>query len=296
MSAPTVAPPDWYPDPTEAGGPLRYWDGTQWTAWQSRAGVVTVVPLWFHVSPAAEPVPDDRAPWPGPAVGVVLLAMIGSTLLAVAFAALGRLADLDSLAARLVLSSLGLYLGLIASCSIVQERWGTKEGFRSDFGLRYEKGDWWRGLLASFAARAAGVGVMVFIVLFFWRHLDGSSVQQIGEPEQFGSFTLVVFAIVALVAAPFVEELFFRGLLQRSLETVVPPWAAIGIQGGLFGLAHITVGLGVANVLIVVPVAVAGTGFGYLAFRYKRLAPGMAAHAFFNLVPVVILSVQVLSR
>ena len=296
MSAPTIAPPDWYPDPTEAGGPLRYWDGRQWTAWQSRAGVVTVVPLWFHVSPAAEPVPDDRAPWPGPAAGVVVLSMIGSTILAVVFAALGSIAGLDSLAARLVLSSLGLYIGLIATCSVVQERWGTESGFRSDFGLRYEKGDWWRGLLASFAARAAGVAVMVFLVLFFLRDLDGSSVQQIGEPGEFGDVTLLVFAIVALVGAPLVEELFFRGLLQRSLETVLPAWAAIGLQGILFGLAHTTVALGTANVLIVVPVAIAGVGFGYLAHHFKRLGPGIAAHSFFNLVPVLVLTAQVATR
>ncbi len=26
-----MPPPGWYEDPVAAGGPLRWWDGTQWT-------------------------------------------------------------------------------------------------------------------------------------------------------------------------------------------------------------------------------------------------------------------------
>lgn len=47
----------------------------------------------------------------------------------------------------------------------------------------------------------------------------------------------VRFAAVALIA-PIVEELLFRGLLQRSLEHRLPKWGALLLASLLFGLVH----------------------------------------------------------
>lgn len=47
--APQPAPPDWYPDPSGAGG-LRYWDGQAWSA---------------HTLPAAPPEPTTERPLGG---------------------------------------------------------------------------------------------------------------------------------------------------------------------------------------------------------------------------------------
>ena len=56
--------PGWYEDPVAAGGPLRWWDGTQWTEHtaavggtaQPRAG--ECVP--GHTGPGPRPVPRPR--------------------------------------------------------------------------------------------------------------------------------------------------------------------------------------------------------------------------------------------
>lgn len=47
----------------------------------------------------------------------------------------------------------------------------------------------------------------------------------------------VRFAAVALIA-PIVEEIVFRGLLQRSLEHRLPNWGALLLASLLFGLVH----------------------------------------------------------
>jgi membrane protease YdiL (CAAX protease family) len=288
MTGTSLAPAGWYADPADAGGPLRYWDGERWTAWQALDGVMTVRPLSPEGMAAAwDARRDHRAPWPGPAAAVALLALLASGLLAFAFVAAGSALGLDSIAAELVLSSAGLYTGLLGTCVAVQRRWGTDQGFRKDFGLEYRGGDWWRGLLGALAAKGLGVVVSVVLILLFVDELANTTIEL--DAEVWGWAALVVFVLMALVAAPFVEEVFFRGLLMRSLETVLPSWAAIVVQGIAFGLAHATVDLGVANLLIVVPIGVGGMTLGYLALRYQRLGPGIASHAFFNVVAVLFL-------
>jgi membrane protease YdiL (CAAX protease family) len=48
---------------------------------------------------------------------------------------------------------------------------------------------------------------------------------------------ILLFAAVAVIA-PLIEELLFRGLLQKSLSHRLPVWAAIGISALIFGAMH----------------------------------------------------------
>ncbi|MCY3785846.1 MAG: type II CAAX endopeptidase family protein [bacterium] len=89
----------------------------------------------------------------------------------------------------------------------------------------------------------------------------------------------VVVAGVVLVA-PFVEELYFRGLLLRALWGRMGRAAAVAVASVLFGLAHLQ--------LLQLPALVAfGLVAGALVVATKRLAPGMWAHAAFNSFTVV---------
>ncbi len=47
-----------------------------------------------------------------------------------------------------------------------------------------------------------------------------------------------MLVLVAVVFAPLVEELFFRGLLLRSLQRRVGTGRAVALSSVLFGLAH----------------------------------------------------------
>jgi membrane protease YdiL (CAAX protease family) len=82
------------------------------------------------------------------------------------------------------------------------------------------------------------------------------------------------------VGAPVVEELFFRGLVLRSLLPLAPAPVAVVASGVLFGLAHWQ-GVQFPGL------AVFGVVLGVLAYRTGRLTPGIGAHAAFNAVAVL---------
>jgi membrane protease YdiL (CAAX protease family) len=84
----------------------------------------------------------------------------------------------------------------------------------------------------------------------------------------------VANGLVVCVAAPFVEELTFRGL-GYSLLVRYGRWTAIVLVGIAFGLAH-----GLVEAL---PFLVAlGAGLAYLRSRVDSIIPGMFVHGLFN--------------
>jgi membrane protease YdiL (CAAX protease family) len=89
-----------------------------------------------------------------------------------------------------------------------------------------------------------------------------------------------------------VEEIIFRGLLQRGLLSALPPWLAIAVQGLLFGAAHVSPERGMGNIGLALVLGAVGVVFGAAAYLTRRLAPTMVAHAIVNAVAMAV----VLSR
>ncbi|MGP8163077.1 MAG: lysostaphin resistance A-like protein [Acidimicrobiales bacterium] len=98
---------------------------------------------------------------------------------------------------------------------------------------------------------------------------------------------LVVLGLFLCVFTPLVEELFFRGLLLRSLlgvfasrlgRAAVP--AAVVVVGLVFGLAHF-------EALQFTALAGFGIVVGAIATRTGRLGTGILAHAAFNAVAFI---------
>jgi uncharacterized protein len=91
-----------------------------------------------------------------------------------------------------------------------------------------------------------------------------------------GTLGTVVTVIAVAISAPVVEEVFFRGLIYRSLRNRLPVAPAALVAGLMFGLVHIT-----GYPLITLPVKAA---FGVLAcLLYERtgsILPGIALHSF----------------
>jgi membrane protease YdiL (CAAX protease family) len=93
---------------------------------------------------------------------------------------------------------------------------------------------------------------------------------------------IVLLVLLTVIGAPIIEELFFRGLVLRSLLRRLPPWAAITISSLLFALVHF-------QPLQFVALAIFGAIVGVLALRTGRLGPSICAHMAFNATTVIVL-------
>ncbi|HEU4333174.1 MAG TPA: CPBP family intramembrane glutamic endopeptidase, partial [Candidatus Eisenbacteria bacterium] len=92
----------------------------------------------------------------------------------------------------------------------------------------------------------------------------------------------VVWAMVALTAG-FVEEVVFRGYLQRQFTA----WsrnhiAGIVLSAAAFAAGHLYQGMAAASII-----AVIGIAFGVLAYLTRSLVPGVYAHVWADLHPAI---------
>jgi len=92
--------------------------------------------------------------------------------------------------------------------------------------------------------------------------------------------TLIYIVVVMMVFVGITEEFLFRGLLQRCLEDMLPPWQAISIASLFFALMH----LGWLNPVEIVFAYAAGTIFGLMLYKTRSLIAPVIAHGFGNII------------
>ncbi len=86
---------------------------------------------------------------------------------------------------------------------------------------------------------------------------------------------LAIFYFTAAIAAPFYEEIMFRGFLLPSLTRYFPLWGAIGISSLIFAVAHL-------NLSEVLPLTVLGIVLGIVYTRSRNLLSSMLLHSLWN--------------
>lgn len=94
----------------------------------------------------------------------------------------------------------------------------------------------------------------------------------------FLNFIAMLIFIMLLVGIG--EELMFRGLLQTTMEKIMPKWQALLIVNFLFGAMHI----GWLNPVEIIFAYSAGMIFGILAYYYDSLISPITAHTLGNIV------------
>lgn len=111
---------------------------------------------------------------------------------------------------------------------------------------------------------------------------------------------LVTTVVVLVLLAPIVEELFFRGALQRALQTLlggavgarVAAVVAIAVTTLAFVLLHaVPYGADVPLGILLPPLLI-GVGAGVLTSVTGRITAGLVAHVLLNLSGVVLLLVS----
>jgi membrane protease YdiL (CAAX protease family) len=219
------------------------------------------------------------------ALGLVVGLTLSSLLASLWLAASG---DSDLNLTGQALSEIGLWTGLVGAAVLASRRKG-RGTLRADFGLRARWSD-----LALGPAVAVAVQIVVLpLVGLLLRPLLGQPevsgpVRDLMDKAGGGAFVGLVATVA--VGAPIVEELFFRGLLLRSLQRRMPDGLAIALSSVAFGLAHASTLPADAVILVVVSLTIFGAVLATLAVRTGRLGPGILAHATFNLFTVIYLA------
>lgn len=276
MTQPTLvhgaAPPGWYPDPWRQSW-YRWWDGTRWTPALYPAPVPVVVP-----PPKPPHVSATFARLGAPA------ALVGTFLSILIARFVGEHVDIaaDWLLVTVVYVVL---FGLMTACA-----WGCSVllgsgSLRRDFGVSIKVEDIGWGALAFAATMVA----RVVLIIVLSSEVD-DPVRDVGDSIDFEGAALWAFSVAAIVGAPIVEELIFRGVLQRGLTKLVGAPVAIGAQALLFSAYHfVPDGSGFSEFYFAALVAF-GVAAGVAVDRTGRLGPGMVAHAINNALAMVVLA------
>lgn len=179
---------------------------------------------------------------------------------------------------RLVLAAGAFYAPLVAVAALVSRRWGTAS-LRRDTGLAMRPSDLGWGPLTWLSCAIAQTLVAVAIVALGVPAASNSDDLVDGAVRAWDVLALV---LVAVVMAPVVEEIVFRGIVLRSLATAMPTPAAVVVQGVLFGAVHLRPGFGAGNLGLALVLSAVGCVLGASAVLVRRLAPCMIAHALVN--------------
>lgn len=121
-------------------------------------------------------------------------------------------------------------------------------------------------------------------VVYAWRAATGQDMplQDVARAmRERGLAEFAAFAFFAVIVTPVVEEVIFRGFIQKGLERSYGAGAAVAITSVLFTLAH----SGVHAWLLILPIGVA---LGLLYQRTKSLPLCIGFHFGVNLTSVIV--------
>ncbi|MEO6126692.1 MAG: CPBP family glutamic-type intramembrane protease [Ilumatobacteraceae bacterium] len=275
-------PPGWFPDPD--GTPnLRLWDGMRWTSARVQAQVAGLAPSGF--APPGMPVAKE-AIVPLPLVAAITaIVATGVSLTASKFLIEGLVQYRWPIAVYTAIAAIVGYGPLLLMCIGASRRWGTGS-LRADLGVSFRRVDLGWGpvtWVACFLGQIVAAVVVVTTKLPFESNTEGLA-DRAGDRAY-----IIAFAILAVICAPIVEELVFRGVVLRGLLSRTRVWVAVGIQGVLFGAAHIDPVRGMKNVGLVLVLSSVGVVLGGAALLFRRLAPSMIAHALLNTVALIVI-------
>ncbi|MDZ8188138.1 MAG: CPBP family glutamic-type intramembrane protease [Nostoc sp. ChiSLP02] len=142
------------------------------------------------------------------------------------------------------------------------------------FRFRFQD-NWFLWGLGGYCAALPIVVIVSLINQQLWQGQGGSNpLLQLALESQDG-VALAVFFFTAAIAAPFFEELLFRGFLLPSLTRYLPVWGSIIVSSLLFAIAH----LSLSEIL---PLTALGIVLGVVYTRSRNLLSSMLLHSLWN--------------
>ena len=126
-------------------------------------------------------------------------------------------------------------------------------------------------LLAAFTASTAYAVALLFSVLFATAPAASTA-----SAPTWSWWTIPLFGLILTLLPAVIEEIFFRGYIQRRLLQRWSPAVAITVSTALFAIVHMD---SLQHIVAVIPL---GAVTGLLAYRTNSVKPGMIVHAIHN--------------
>jgi membrane protease YdiL (CAAX protease family) len=142
------------------------------------------------------------------------------------------------------------------------------------------------------AAYGAFVGMVLMILTvaatLLFRFLEIEPAESSGAAVTDPGFYVVLFVLSTVVAVP-MEEVFFRGTLQRRLEETVHPAVAILVASCLFTLVHASVNVGSGGELLALGLFFSfGLALGTSYHLTENLLVPLTGHVIYNGVQIIV--------
>lgn len=195
----------------------------------------------------------------------------------------------------IVLSLAGQYVGSLGVFWIL-----TRYKSVSDIGLTINAGDFFYVALGLVLQLALA---LVFLPLNELLFPDGRPQQEVADiiANADTTFLQVTLVAAAVVLGPVTEELMYRGVLLRSLESRGKVFAMV-VSSAVFAAVHLT-GLDTSQLwlsaaVFLPPLFILGLVLAWLTQRTGRLGPAIFLHSGWNLLSafVLLLPTEVLEQ
>lgn len=158
-----------------------------------------------------------------------------------------------------------------------------KHAVLGDFGFRYIKP--FKAILWVVGGYIFYIGLGTLVILLFYEIGIGALGFEPQKPvfEIFGDniFGIIIAGLIALVIAPFAEEIFFRGfMLQTIAKNISPAWGVV-LTAMIFASVHF-------EFQSIMPLLILSLVLNILFIKTKSIWPGIIFHIFNNTAAFII--------
>ena len=140
-------------------------------------------------------------------------------------------------------------------------------------------------LIAIAGITICQVLVIGYVQLVDWLGIDFLVPENPFESWDIDPISFAIIAFSAVVIAPLVEEIFFRGFMYQAFRKTMRLWPAAILTSLIFGLAHI-------DPSIIIPIALVGMILLGIYRWTGNLWSSIITHAGYNAIAVTALAVQ----
>lgn len=180
------------------------------------------------------------------------------------------------------LANTGLWLTFLLVPVFVSNLKGR--GVVTDFGYRGEAKDL-RWIPAGLGLQFA-VGIAMYLFYVPIMQVTNLDWEDVTEPvreltdKATDPLNAVILLVMVGLVAPLTEELFYRGLVLRSVEKRFGTGWGVAVSSVVFGLSHMN--------LAIPGLVLFGVVVGLVTVRSGRLGPAIAIHVGFNMTSAVL--------